>query len=128
MMKNKILILATGISLLFAACSPGNKPAPVTSETIPMVTADSAIIAEGRLEPIHYAEIALTASGEISNTLVQEGQAVKKGDTLIHLGDELDTNYAAAQLDLLNETHPSMCWGMTAVVCFESEDQPSWVL
>jgi multidrug resistance efflux pump len=36
----------------------------------------------------------------ISDVLVQEGQPVKKGETLIRLGDDSDTNYAAAQLDL----------------------------
>jgi multidrug resistance efflux pump len=33
--------------------------------------------------------------------LVKEGQTVKEGDPLIRLGDESDTNYAAAQLELV---------------------------
>jgi len=34
--------------------------------------------------------------------LVKEGDSVKKDQPLIRLGDELDTNYAAAQLELVN--------------------------
>ena len=69
--------------------------------TVPAVS-DSGIIAEGRVEPIHYAEIAFNASGVVSDVLVEEGQPVKKGEALIRLGDESDTNYAAAQLELVS--------------------------
>ena len=34
--------------------------------------------------------------------LVEEGQAVKKGNALIRLGDASDTNYAAAQLEFVD--------------------------
>lgn len=100
-MKYKILATLMGISLLLAACSPGANPA-ATPTPIPIVKADTAIIAEGRLEPVRYAEIAFNASGVISQVLVEEGQAVKKGESLIRLGDESDTNYANAQLDLVS--------------------------
>ena len=51
---------------------------------------------------MRYAEIAFNASGVVSDVLVQEGEAVKKGQSLIQLGDKSDTNYAAAQLELAN--------------------------
>ena len=66
------------------------------------MASDSTIIAEGRLEPIRYAEIAFTASGRISNILVEEGQTVTAGEELIRLGDASDTHYAAAQLELVS--------------------------
>src|SRR5574338_591808 len=100
-MKYPFLFVLVGISLLFTACSAGN-PAAATPESVPTVVADSAIIAEGRLGPVQYGEIAFTASGVISEVLVKEGQAVKKGDTLVRLGDASDTNYAAAQLELVS--------------------------
>lgn len=99
-MKHKVLILIVGMSLLFTACSTPGNAATGTPEAIPTVIADSTIIAEGRLEPIRYAEIAFNASGVVSEVLVEEGQAVKQGDALIRLGDETDKNYAAAQLEL----------------------------
>jgi HlyD family secretion protein len=63
---------------------------------------ESTIIAEGRLEPVRYADLAFTASGRISEILVAEGQSVSKGDELIRLGDASDTQYAAAQLELVS--------------------------
>jgi len=100
-MKHKFVITVLAFSLLLAACSTGNTATP-TAEAIPTVIADSTIIAEGRLEPVRYAEIAFTASGRISQILVEEGQAVHKGDELIRLGDASDTQYAAAQLELVS--------------------------
>jgi len=102
-MKSKLLITFIGLSLLFTACSsPEKAPATETPEAIPTVLADSAIIAEGRLEPIRSAEIAFNASGVVSEVLVEEGQAVKQGEPLIRLGDESDSKYAAAQLELVS--------------------------
>ncbi|HEX5809515.1 MAG TPA: HlyD family efflux transporter periplasmic adaptor subunit [Anaerolineales bacterium] len=99
-MKQQLLVTLLGISLVLSACSGGNAPAAATQENLPTVIADSTIIAEGRLEPVRSAEIAFTASGVISEVLVQEGQPVSKGETLIRLGDASDTNYAAAQVEL----------------------------
>jgi len=101
-MKHKLLVTIIGLSLLLAACTSPDQAATSTTDAIPTVVADSTIIAEGRVEPTRYAEIAFTASGVISEVLVQEGQAVRKGDPLIRLGDETDTNYAAAQLELVS--------------------------
>lgn len=92
-----IVILSLG--LLVSACG-SSAGAPETPEVIPTAIADDTIIAEGRLEPIHYAEIAFSAGGTVSEVLVKEGQEVKKGDLLVRLGDASDTNYAAAQLEL----------------------------
>src|SRR5512145_2098301 len=101
LMKHKFVITLLTFSLLLAACSAGKTPT-LTPEAAPTVAADSTIIAEGRLEPVRYAEIAFTASGRISDILVAEGQAVTKGDELIRLGDASDTQYAAAQLELVS--------------------------
>ncbi len=101
-MKSKFLLIVVAISLLLAACSSGAKSGTATPTAIPTVKADSTIIAEGRLEPVRYAEIAFNASGVISDVLVDEGETVKKGDPIIRLGDESDSKYASAQLELAN--------------------------
>ncbi|RPI95233.1 MAG: HlyD family efflux transporter periplasmic adaptor subunit [Chloroflexi bacterium] len=101
-MKHKLFILVLGMSLLFTACSTSGQAATQTPEAVATVAADGTIIAEGRVEPIRYADIAFTASGVISEVLVDEGQAVKQGEPLIRLGDESDTNYSAAQLELVS--------------------------
>jgi len=97
----KQLITLITVSLLIAACSPASGTT-ATPTAVPTTVGNGAITAEGRLEPIRYAEIAFNLSGVISEVLVQEGQAVKKGETLIQLGDESDSKYAAAQLELAN--------------------------
>lgn len=100
-MKTKLLPLIILTSLLFASCSPSSEQ-PTEAAAIPPVIADTAIMAEGRLEPVHFAEIAFTASGVISEVLVQEGEAVKQGQPLIRLGDTSDTNYASARHELVS--------------------------
>lgn len=100
-MKTKIVPLFILASLLFAACSQSGAQA-TEAAPIQTVVADDTLIAEGRVEPIQYAEIAFNASGVVSEVLVQEGAQVKKGQPLIRLGDESDTNYAAAQLELVS--------------------------
>jgi len=93
-----IFILA---GLLFAACSPAGAQ-PTEATATPIVAADDTLIAEGRVEPLHYAEIAFNASGVVSEVLVAEGQKVRKGDPLVRLGGESDTAYTAAQLELVS--------------------------
>jgi membrane fusion protein (multidrug efflux system) len=96
-MKHNLLITLATLLLVFTACSPATTATP---ELIPTVIADSTIIAEGRVEPLRDAEIAFTAGGLVSEVLVKEGQTVKKGDLLIRLGGESDSNYAAAQYNV----------------------------
>jgi HlyD family secretion protein len=101
-MKHKLFITLLLITMLVTACSNAAPTATATAEAAATVIADSTIIAEGRLEPVRFAEIAFTASGVVSEVLVAEGQTVQKGDVIVQLGDASDTNYAAAQLELAN--------------------------
>lgn len=99
-MKHIILIILMGLSLLATACGSSSDSAAPTPDTIPVVIADDSIIAEGRVEPVQYANIAFSMSGVVSEVLVKEGQHVKKGEVLMRLGDQTDMNYTAAQLEL----------------------------
>jgi HlyD family secretion protein len=100
-MKHKMFILLMVLSLFFTACSAAGNPA-VTPSAIPPVAADKTVLAEGRVEPIHYADIAFNTSGAVSDVLVKEGDSIKEGQSLIRLGNGSDTNYAAAQLELVS--------------------------
>ena len=105
-MKQKLFVAFMLVSILLSACSAGSgteaqAETATTPQAIPTVIADSTIIAEGRLQPARDAEIAFTASGVVSDVLVQEGEAVKQGQPLIRLGDASDTHYAQAQLELV---------------------------
>jgi multidrug resistance efflux pump len=102
-MKYRFLITLMALSLLISACSAaGQTQAGATPTVLPDVITDNAIIAEGRLEPVRFAEIAFTTSGVVSEVPVEDGQAVEKGEPLIQLGGVSDTNYASAQLELAN--------------------------
>jgi multidrug resistance efflux pump len=101
-MKQRIFIALMLLTLLVSACSASGTATTATPEAIPTVIADSTIIAEGRVEPLRDAEIAFNASGVVSDVLVQEGETVEKGQPLIRLGDASDTQYAAAQLELVS--------------------------
>jgi HlyD family secretion protein len=101
-MKNKILVMFAVLSLVFTACSTSGTAPTATPEAIPTVVADDTVIAEGRVEPVQYAEIAFTTSGLVGEVMVKEGQSVKAGEPLIRLGNEMDTQYAAAKLELAN--------------------------
>jgi len=101
-MNTKSILLIVLVGLLFTACSAPGDAATATPEAIPTVIADDTIIAEGRVEPIQYAEIAFTTTGMVGEVMVEEGQTVKQGDALIRLGSENDSSYAAAQLELAN--------------------------
>ena len=102
MMKSKttLLVVLVAIALLVSACGSSATPTQEPASTKAPATDSSVIIAEGRVEPIQYAKVAFTTGGEISDVLVKEGDSVKKGQELIRLGDETDTGYAAAQLEL----------------------------
>jgi multidrug efflux pump subunit AcrA (membrane-fusion protein) len=95
-MKSKALIALTLLSLLVTGCSTAGQatatPAPVTT-----VPADTRVMAEGRLEPVHHAEIAFSVGGVVSEVLVQDGQQVKKGQPLVRLASSESARAAVAQ-------------------------------
>ena len=100
-MKAKLFSLIVFSSLLLAACSSAG-PKSVEAAAIPTAIADTSIMAEGRLEPVHFAEITFSTSGAISEVLVKEGDQVTEGQPLIRLGSASNTNYASAQLELVS--------------------------
>jgi len=84
-MKRLIVISLFVISgVLLSACGSGAEAATV-STPIPTVVADDTIIAEGRLEPIHYVDIAFNANGTVSEVLVSEGEQVTEGQVIARL-------------------------------------------
>ena len=70
--------------LFLSACGNSGKESAV-STPIPTVMAENAIVAEGRLEPIHYVDIAFNASGTVSEVLVSEGEQVSEGQVIARL-------------------------------------------
>jgi HlyD family secretion protein len=128
-MKHIKLIIFFVLALSLAAC--GAAPATAAATQVPTVVADSTIIAEGKLEPIHFTELALNASGLVSEVLFKEGDKVAAGDVIARLdateaqtlesarakaAQELTTAYQEvrdAQYKLDNFDIPSTYKGMT---------------
>lgn len=96
-MKRLLIIsLIIFAGLLLSACGAGAKTA-TESTPIPTVVADSTIVAEGRLEPIHYVDIAFNANGTVSEVLVSEGEQVTEGQVIARL-----ENSEAKQAEVAN--------------------------
>ena len=82
--------------LLLSACG-ASADAATESTPIPVVKAETAIVAEGRLEPIRYADIAFNANGTVSDVLIAEGEQVTAGQVIAHL-----ENSEAKQAEVAN--------------------------
>ncbi len=100
-MKTKAIFLFAVTALLLAAC--GTATPTVVATDIPTVVADSAIITEGRLEPIRYVEVALNASGLVSEVLVAEGEQVEAGQVIARLESAEAKTLEAAQASAAEE-------------------------
>lgn len=72
------------LGLLLTACGAGSE-GTATSTPIPTVVAENVIIAEGRLEPVHYVDITFNANGTVSEVLVTEGEQVSAGQVIARL-------------------------------------------
>jgi len=95
------LLLALG--LIISGCAPA-EPTPAGAEEplAPGTEADS-VIAEGRVEPVRYAEIALSASGLVSKVLLQEDDEVNAGDLIAQLEASQTLSLEDAQANALTE-------------------------
>jgi multidrug resistance efflux pump len=129
-MKSKIFSIMIFMVLVVSACSTSTNSNPGPTKT-PLAIPDSGVLAEGHLEPIHYIDLALNASGLVSEVLFKEGDEVVAGDVIARLvaseaqtlesarakaAGELTTAYQEvrdAQYKLDNFDVPSTFDGMT---------------
>lgn len=98
-MKNttKILILIFVFALALPACA--NQPAAIPSPAESNVVSPEGVVVEGKLKPIHAAELSFQARGIVEEINAKIGDAVKQGDVLARLANS-DT--AQAQLTMAN--------------------------
>src|SRR5512141_3196698 len=94
-----ITLLAIMAALYVSGCSPA---APTQQAATPVAPVKdlSGVSAEGRLEPVRYAELALNADGSVSELLSKEGDPVQAGDVIAQLqnakAETLETAQASA--------------------------------
>ena len=100
----RLLILSFIVfaGLLLTACGAGSEQA-AESTPIPTVVAENVIVAEGRLEPIQYVDIAFNANGTVSEVLVAEGEQVTEGQIIARLdnSEARQADVAKAEEDFL---------------------------
>lgn len=85
-------LLAGGL----AACSSG-AATPTPAANLPAVADSASVLAEGRLEPVAYAQLAFQTGGEIAEVLVKEGDTVAAGAVLARLKSREALNAQVAQ-------------------------------
>jgi len=96
MKRSLIITFVIFGGLLMSACSAG-AAATAEATAIPTVKADNLIVAEGRIEPIHYVEVAFNANGTVAEVLVSEGEQVTEGQVIARL-----ENSEARQAEVAN--------------------------
>ena len=105
-MNRKILFIILVVSLLLAGCSSLSAQA-ASPTAIPTVPADPAIIAEGRVEPVRFVNIALISSGLVSEVMSKEGDQLKAGQTIAVLksndAQTLEEAQANASMELTTD-------------------------
>ena len=97
-----VLSLFVILGVLLTACGSSGGDTAV-STPIPTVVAEDVIVAEGRLEPIHYVDIAFNANGTVSEVLVSEGEQVTEGQVIARLenSETKQAEVAKAEQDFL---------------------------
>jgi multidrug efflux pump subunit AcrA (membrane-fusion protein) len=104
-MKNRSISALVAIVILVALSAPlaGCSSTAVTPTPTPLATvkADDIVVAEGRVEPVRYAQLALNANGLVSEVLTKEGDPVKPGDVIARLENSQAKTLQSAQADAL---------------------------
>jgi HlyD family secretion protein len=99
----QIMVAVLLIAMLISACG-GMPGAPAATATpLPTVVSNTNIVAEARVVPNDDVQLAFAANGQVDEVLISEGDVVKNGDILAHLGDreQIAASTAGAEAELL---------------------------
>lgn len=106
-MKSKLILILSILilsSIFLSACGslPGGGSA-ATATPIPVVVADTDIVAEGFIVPKKDATLAFFTSGQVDEILVSEGDMVTVGQIVARLGnrEQFEAAIAAAEAELI---------------------------
>ena len=94
------IVILVAFSVLLAACAPAAAATP-TPAPLPTVKADDIIVAEGRVEPVRFAQLSLNANGLVSDVPVKEGDTLKAGQVIAQLKNSQAKTLEQAQADAL---------------------------
>jgi HlyD family secretion protein len=77
--------LAVILALILAGCQVFTNQTQSTEPVVPVVTESTGIIAEGKLVPIYYVNLAFNAAGKIAQVAFNEGDPVEAGQVIARL-------------------------------------------
>ncbi len=102
-MKKLLILSALSLfSILLSACA---SPAAAEELPAPLADVENVVIAEGRLEPIEYTNIAFSTNGVVDNVLIAEGQDIAAGELIANLENTaaLEAEVKRAESSVLEE-------------------------
>ncbi len=88
-MKKRVFLVLIGVGLVLAGCSSTPPVGAATPTVAAPVKDNSAIKAEGKLEPVQSVKLSFTSGGEVAEVLVKEGDAVKVGDVIVRVKSDI---------------------------------------
>lgn len=97
--RRGLVIAVSVLGLLATSC--GAAPTATATPGAATISPPTVIVAEGRLEPVRYTELALNTSGLVSEVLKEEGASVQPGDVIARLENTGARTLASAQADAL---------------------------
>ena len=103
---NKLTIITLGtlfVSSLFLTACGSTAVTVGSTPTVQPVNSGDVITSEGRVEPIHYAEIALNTGGLVSEVLSKEGDQVEAGQVIARLQNDQAQTLESAQANALQQ-------------------------
>lgn len=95
------LVAALPILGLLASSCGAAPTSTATPEAEATLSPPAVIVAEGRLAPVRYAELALNTSGLVSEVLKEEGAAVEAGEVIARLENTGARTLVSAQAEAL---------------------------
>lgn len=93
------MLMLVVLSVLALAGCGTNATTDTPAADIPIVVDTGQVIAEGRLEPVSYAQLSFLAGGQVVEVLVAEGDVVQAGDVLARLNNREALQAQVAQAE-----------------------------
>jgi len=101
---SKILTALLLMGIILTGCGGAAGQPTQQATLLPPIEASLSISAEGQVVPLQSANLTFTISGVVSEILVQEGEAVARGQVIARLGgsERQKSAVKAAELELIN--------------------------
>lgn len=84
-MKRTLIFTLLILSAFALSACGGATTVDAAADTSPASITENAIVAEGRLEPVEFAQLAFSANGVVASVLVSEGDTITAGDMIAQL-------------------------------------------